>query len=256
MSDGMKMQIEWQGRKYSADIARPIHLAIPLSADIDKQPNAYGAPPYQHTPVTDGDFVGAIEHGSPVNFYNVQINPHGNGTHTECVGHIMEGAASIHESLNDVFLIAELVSIFPENLPNGDSVITPGALEDMTWYETEALIVRTLPNDDNKQYRKYTGTNPPFFSEKAMDWITARGYRHLLTDLPSVDKEHDDGALTAHRAFWQTMTDVRQWQTITEMIYANNIVEDGLYLLNIQIAAHDLDASPSRPVLFKLKANK
>jgi hypothetical protein len=39
--------------------------------------------------------------------------------------------------------------------------------------------------------------------------------------------------------------------TITELIYVPNAVEDGRYLLNLQIAPFAADASPSRPLLFK-----
>ena len=42
----------------------------------------------EYTPVVAGDFVGSTASGGPVNFFNIRVNPHGNGTHTECVGHI------------------------------------------------------------------------------------------------------------------------------------------------------------------------
>jgi hypothetical protein len=86
-----------------------------------------------------------------------------------------------------------------------------------------------------------------------MQLIHDRGYTHLLTDLPSVDREEDGGALTSHKIFWQVETSPRVQRTITEMIYVANDIEDGIYLLNIQIAPLILDASPSRPVLFKLE---
>ena len=40
--------------------------------------------------------------------------------------------------------------------------------------------------------------------------------------------------------------------TITELIYVPNNVADGEYLLNLQVASFDTDASPSRPILFKV----
>ena len=39
--------------------------------------------------------------------------------------------------------------------------------------------------------------------------------------------------------------------TITELIYVPNDVEDGEYLLNIQIAPFESDCAPSRPVLLR-----
>ena len=43
-----------------------------------------------------------------------------------------------------------------------------------------------------------------------------------------------------------------QHKTITEMIFVDNHIEDGSYLLNLQIPAFVSDAAPSRPIIFKL----
>ena len=40
--------------------------------------------------------------------------------------------------------------------------------------------------------------------------------------------------------------------TITELIYVPNEIKDGLYLLQIQIASLEIDASPSKPVLYEI----
>jgi hypothetical protein len=80
--------------------------------------------------------------------------------------------------------------------------------------------------------------------------------QHLLIDLPSVDKEKDEGKLLAHKAFWNVTDvndlnlDARLEATITEMIYVPDNVADGSYLLNLQIASFENDASPSKPVLY------
>ena len=76
--------------------------------------------------------------------------------------------------------------------------------------------------------------------------------KHLLIDLPSIDREKDDGLLLAHNAFWNTSGKVRTESTITELIYVPNSVEDGKYILNLQIAPFENDASPSKPILYKL----
>ena len=47
--------------------------------------------------------------------------------------------------------------------------------------------------------------------------------------------------------------DARLNATITEMIFVNEEVKDGSYLLNLQIASFENDASPSKPILFELK---
>jgi hypothetical protein len=47
--------------------------------------------------------------------------------------------------------------------------------------------------------------------------------------------------------------DARINSTITEMIFVNDAVKDGSYLLNLQIAPFENDASPSKPILFAIK---
>ena len=106
---------------------------------------------------------------------------------------------------------------------------------------------------------KYSNTNPPYLSEEAAIFIRDVGIQHLLIDLPSVDREEDGGELLAHKAFWNVQdvnnlnADARINCTITEMIFVNDEVKDGSYLLNLQIAPFENDASPSKPILFAIK---
>ena len=51
----------------------------------------------------------------------------------------------------------------------------------------------------------------------------------------------------------QVNEDARFNCTITEMIYVNNTIQDGSYLLNLQFASFENDASPSKPVLYKIE---
>lgn len=74
----------------------------------------------------------------------------------------------------------------------------------------------------------------------------------MLIDLPSVDREKDDGALASHNAFWNTAGEKRLDATITEMIFVPHTVKDGTYLLNLQIASFHNDASPSKPVIYEI----
>ena len=41
--------------------------------------------------------------------------------------------------------------------------------------------------------------------------------------------------------------------TITEMIFVQDAIEDGTYLLNLQIASFENDASPSKPILYAIE---
>lgn len=36
-----------------------------------------------------------------------------------------------------------------------------------------------------------------------MEFIVQKGFKHILVDFPSVDREEDEGRLLAHRAFWK-----------------------------------------------------
>lgn len=85
-----------------------------------------------------------------------------------------------------------------------------------------------------------------------MLYLNNRDIVHLLTDLPSVDRAEDGGKLLAHKAFWNWPMIPNKKKTITEMVYIDNVVPDGLYLCNIQIASIESDASPSKIVIYPL----
>lgn len=233
------------------DFAQPIDISIPLREGADGV-NCFYAPYLETAPVIAGDFVGATAQGGPVNFLNVRFNPHGNGTHTECVGHIATAQYTINQSLGQFLYEAQLLSLYPTRSDNGDRVIQKHQLEEIDWPSPfpRAVILRTLPNDDHKLNTNYSGSNPPYLQPEAMQWLTEQGTEHFLVDLPSVDRESDGGALAAHKAFWRYPENPRKNCTITELIYVNNSVPDGLYLLNLQVASFEIDVSPSKPVLY------
>lgn len=248
----MVIAFSWNGQRYKADLSAPMDIAIPLRNGAEHQPNAYGAPLFEMEPVHMEGFIGSLEAGAPVNFFNVRINPHGNGTHTECVGHILAGPYTLRECMQRSHFIAELITVTPEVTDQG-SLITKAQLENASHGSAEALVVRTLPNTAEKLHRSYTGSNPPFFAPDGMDWVRSQGYLHLLTDLPSVDPEVDGGTLAAHKSFWDVPGNIRAEATITELVYVPGNIPDGLYLLDIHNLAIDLDVSPSRPMLYEME---
>ncbi len=250
----MYAKIEFMGRRYQANLAAPLDISIPLREGLENV-NCFYAPPMETSPVVAGSFIGSTERGGPLNFLNVKFNPHGNGTHTECVGHIAREKYTINECLERFHFVACLLSTYPYRMDNGDRVIMRAQLEEALegWPPAEALVIRTLPNDELKLQANYSGANPPYLHHEAIHFLLSRGVRHLLVDLPSVDREEDEGRLLAHHAFWQYPDRPRTDSTITELIYVNNSIKDGLYLLNIQIASFEIDVSPSKPVLYQLK---
>jgi kynurenine formamidase len=237
---------------FSFDSSQGMEISIALDAAIEG-PNCFYAPFFDASPLVSGDFIGDTRKGSPVNFYNVKINPHGNGTHTECVGHISQERVTINEVLKDSFFWARLVSVYPEKTDNGDKVITVQSMRSViaTLADETAIIVRTLPNPAEKQRWLYSGSNPTYFEPEAIAMLVNAGIRHLLTDLPSVDREEDGGKLLAHKTFWNYPQQINRENTITEMVFVPDQIRDGNYLLQIQIPPFALDASPSRVFLFK-----
>jgi len=249
----MKITLQHNSSIYQANLTQAIDISISLEVD-QVGPNCFWAPPFSASPVISGDWIGDTTNGGDVNFKNVNINPHGNGTHTECVGHIAKEKVTINEVLTDYHHIAQLITIFPTRLDNGDRVITKTQIEEFLEGQIPpALIIRTLPNTDDKIRRVYSGTNPPYVEAEALTLIREAGITHLLLDLPSVDREQDDGKLAGHKAFWDYPATIDKKKTITEMVFVNNNVSDGLYLLNLQIASFEIDASPSKPVLYELE---
>ena len=258
---------------------RPIDLSIPLDFD-GPQPNHFGAPPARARPLAAGGFVGDTRQGGSCNCDVLELTPHCNGTHTECVGHVTGERLSVAERAREPLLDALLLSVetptaedcdeTAEPAPEPrDRLVTAAALRqaaarlgrDGPAPASDALVIRTLPNDTAKRHRRYEAPDlPPFLSLEAVAWIVERGFRHLLVDLPSIDRSHDEGRLAGHRAFWglapgatTAAAAARPEATITELVYVPDEVPDGRYALSLQIAPFRLDAAPSRPLLFPLE---
>jgi kynurenine formamidase len=242
---------------FKIDLSKPIDISLPLS-NTDANPIAWYIEKPVIKPVTFENWTGKVSEGSSTNFNNIFFNPHGHGTHTECLGHITNDFYSINQCLKQFFFMAELVSISPKKI-NDDFVITKSQIENsLNGKIPEAIIIRTLPNKSDKKSKNYSHTNPPYLLEEAANYIREIGIKHLLIDLPSVDREEDEGKLLAHKAFWNVKNttilndDARLDCTITELIYVDDSVSDGTYLLNLQIASFENDASPSKPVLYAI----
>lgn len=247
--------ISHQGEQFRVDLDQPIDISISIKNTGDHVAAWYVGPPEIEPVVGDG-FVGAVAQGGSVNFRNIFFNPHGHGTHTECVGHITPEIFSVNQEIKTFHFTAKLVSVCPEPQENGDLIITKTQIENGLQGETpEAIVIRTLPNPISKNSHNYSSTNPPYLTQECAAYIASLGIQHLLIDLPSVDREEDEGKLLAHHAFWQYPENTRKNTSITELIYVPDSVEDGNYLLNLQFASFENDASPSKPVLYKIIAD-
>jgi arylformamidase len=244
--------IHHKGKDYKVDFYKPIDISMPLSTEPTSA-SAWYVSPMKIDPVVMGEWIGDVNQGGSVNFRNITFNPHGNGTHTECVGHISKENYTINQCLKKFFFIADLITVLPNILENDDSVITKKNIElSLPEKKGEAIIIRTLPNSHSKLSAQYSNTNPTYITAEAMQYIVELGYEHLLIDTPSVDREQDNGVLAAHHLFWNYPNNVQVHKTITEMIFVPNTVLDGTYFLNLQIASFENDASPSKPVLYMI----
>ena len=238
------------------DTRKPLDLSIELSND-ENNPRAWYVDPPTFEPVRTEHYMGSVAEGGSVNFRDIFFNPHGHGTHTECLGHITKEVYSINERIQEYFCEAQVLTLTRKVITNkidglSDRVITADQLSAVS-SGVDALILRTLPNVSDKLHMKYSDTNPAYLDVSGASVLIEKGIKHLLLDLPSVDRESDGGELIFHHAFWEVPQNPNHERTITELIFVGNEVEDGKYILELQVAPFKNDAAPSRPVLYRIE---
>ncbi len=250
----MKAQISFLHSLPTVDFSHPINISLPIRRD-DSNPNAYFLPKPVFEPFRTENFVGSVAEGGPVNCEVIQLAPHGNGTHTECVGHISKEPVTIAATLKQNMFHARLVSVQPSER-NGDFLVScesvDTALQD---FQGEALLIRTLPNLSSKESCQWSGTNPIYCEKGVGNILRSHGIKHFCVDFPSVDREDDAGALQVHHEFWNYPENPRLDSTITEMIFVPYNVPDADYLLQICTIGLHSDASPSQLFLYELHQN-
>ncbi len=198
--------------------------------------------------------------------------PHCNGTHTECVGHLTDERVAVSERLPGGVQLALLVTVAPAKAADAtedsdphpepdDRLVTAAALGEASGRHAgprpDALVIRTLAGGDGP-LRAYRGPSPaPYLSRQAAAWLVEQRIETLVLDLPSADRAEDSGRLTAHRLFFGLppgSRDARECRrphaSITELAWIDPAIEDGFYLLDLQIPPFLADAAPSRPLLY------
>jgi len=282
MASKLEMIVEMDGECWRADARAATSLAIRQTFG-PHQPNAFDLPDATERPVDQPGFSGSIESGAACNCRRLELTPHANGTHTETIGHLTATELAPADCLPDGPMAAILISVEPVRFDDtddtyrgktspDDAVITremiasavdgsPLSQRVLASDESElplACVIRTPPLNIDRETHDWTGTNPPYPTTAAITWLADRGVSHLVTDLPSVDREDDGGRLPNHRAWWDIVdpggpiaTDepARQ-RTITEMVRVPDDLTDGDYLLQIDVPSLQTDAVPSRPLLF------
>jgi kynurenine formamidase len=270
----LNARLQLDGREVRVDLSRPFDLSLEIDFE-GAQVRHFGAPRASSHPYSVPGFSGSVARGASCNCGSITLIPHCNGTHTECAGHLTPEPLHAHRVVPRGLLPAVLISVKPEAADQtgessdpapqaGDSVVTRAALQ-MAWpelpFNPRALVIRTLPNEPEKRTRDYTDITPPYLTREAAQYLVERGIEHLVVDLPSIDRGHDEGRLTAHRLFFGLSPGeaalaraTRSQCTVTELAYVPEDGADGPYLLQLQVPAINGDAVPSRPLLYRMAA--
>ena len=267
----MIISLSHKKKTYTLDTSRFVDLSIPYNFNGD-QPNFYDVKPGRLTPFKSEGITYSVKDGAGCNVLEISMNIHCTGTHTECIGHIIDQNSSISKYIQDLFFPAILLTVKPVpfsschdsyhvNIEDSEKVISRGSLEKAFQQfkdrHPSSIIIRTLPNPPEKQFFNYTKQIPPFFTHDSIKFLYSQKVQHLVIDLPSLDRMEDDGILENHRIFWgggeniDNSINPNSTKTITELAYIPDDVDDGFYFLNIQIPHFQCDAAPSRPILIK-----
>ena len=139
------------------DTNLPLDISIALSNTLEN-PRAWYVDLPVFEPVMENGFNGSVANGGSVNFRNIYFNPHGHGTHTECLGHITPEVFPVNNSMKTYFFIAEVITIEPTiqinpNDQKEDRIILKVDLINALKGKTcEALVLRTSPNNIQKKH--------------------------------------------------------------------------------------------------------
>ena len=270
----MNARLQLDGREVVIDLSQPFDLSVEIDFD-GAQVRHFGAPRASSRPYSVPGFSGSVARGASCNCDSISVIPHCNGTHTESAGHLTREPLHAQRIVPRGLLPALLLSVkavpasqtaeSSDPVPQSeDSLVTRSALQ-TAWPElpftARALVIRTLPNEPGKRTRDYTDITPPYLTREAAQYLVERGIEHLVVDLPSIDRGHDEGRLTAHRLFFglspgeAALARAKRSQcTVTELAYVPDDGADGPYLLQLQVPAINGDAVPSRPLLYRLAA--
>ena len=267
----MIVSLQHQRKVYTLDTSLFVDLSIPYHFN-GPQPNYYDVNPGRLVPLKLGKKSYSVVDGAGCNVPEISMNIHCTGTHTECVGHLLEQNNSVTECIEDLFFPAVLITVqpilfsaCPDNyhvaVQEGEQVINRESLEkafqQFQDYRPLSIIIRTLPNPAEKQFYHYTEQVPVFFTHDSIAFLSNQEIQHLVVDIPSLDRMEDDGILGNHRIFWGNGKDLKSdldsnsHRTVTELAYIPDDVEDGFYFLAIQLPRFQCDAAPSRPMLMK-----
>jgi arylformamidase len=261
------------GQKIRAALDRGVSLAIAVDFTTTG-PRHFGAAPPTAKPFAVGNFSGSVATGASANCSTITLTPHCQMTHTESVAHLTRESGDAWRIVPRGLLPAVVVSVVPEPArestestdpqPWGtDTLITRRRLR-AAWpmgkmLDPVAAIIRTMPNDAGKRTRNYSDLVPPYLTREAVEWLVEKRIEHLVLDVPSLDRTHDDGHMVGHRLFFGLPPGstargdaARSRATITELAFIPDEVADGPCVMSLAVPAIGGDAVPSQPIVYPL----
>lgn len=246
------MKISLQKNEKTFTIDDSIFYSLTIGIQKQQNVNCYYLSNPEFTYFESPQFSGNLKKGGSVNCEKISYYPHASGTHTECALHIANVDFTMADIEIPLLQLCQLHSITP-TIINNDLVISEKHFKSINNTENAtAILIRTLPNTNEKINKNYSDTNPPYFTKEAMSYLKSLGFQHILTDLPSIDKESDEGKLAAHKAWFLTNEIADKNRTITEFIYIKNEIADGHYYLNMQFPKMETDAVSSQILIYPI----
>jgi kynurenine formamidase len=266
-------ELNFGGQKVRVALDRGVSLAIAVEFGV-QGPRHFGAGPPTAKPFAVGNFSGSVATGASANCSTITLNPHCQMTHTESVAHLTREPGDAWRVVPRGLLPAVVVSVVPEPASESrensdpepfatDTLISKRRLR-AAWPMTRmvdpvAAVIRTLPNDPAKRTRDYTDLVPPYLTREAVEWLVEKRIEHLVLDVPSLDRTHDEGHMVGHRLFFglpagsRSRGDAaRSRATITELAFVPDEVHDGPCILSLAVPAIGGDAVPSQPIVYPL----
>ena len=210
-----------------------------------------------------------VSEGAAVDCADIALNPHGGGTHVECVGHIVADRWTLSDVALPGMLAATLLDVGVETLQDSgehaggrgaptDRVITARSLQQAFANVGEAgfdqaIAIRTDVATALPAHADWSGSNPPYPTAEAMRWLSSLPAQLLVLDLPSLDREDDGGTTPNHRAWWGLGDGARRlegvrWRArlVVELARFPLQAVAGPWLLRVDVAPIASDAAPAR----------
>jgi kynurenine formamidase len=266
-------EFSFGGQKVRAALDRGVSLAIAVEFGASG-PRHFGAAAPSSKPFAVGNFSGSVASGASANCSTITLTPHCQMTHTESVAHLTREAGDAWRVVPRGPMPAVVVSVIPEPASESSESTDPQPFATDTlisrrrlraaWpmgrmVDPVAAVIRTLPNDAGKRARNYDELVPPYLTREAVEWLIEKRIEHLVLDVPSLDRTHDEGHMVGHRLFFGLPPGssargdaARSRATITELAFIPDEVPDGPCILSLAVPAIGGDAVPSQPIVYPL----